>query len=325
MLKKMVVLGTGGTIAGSSTHTADNVGYRAAQLPVGSLLQSVVGLQAALGEYGLESEQVVQVDSKDMGWTQWSALVQRALHYLVQPEVTSLIITHGTDTLEETAFFLSQVLPSELLANKVLVLTCAMRPASSLTPDGPQNLRDAVVLARDVQARGVLVVCAGSIHTARAVQKVHPYRLDAFDSGEAGPLGYVEEGVVRWVHPCSVEMGHTSAMDAKWFVNLNWPRVEIVFSHAGASGALVRAMCAVTAADTAPVRGIVVAATGNGTLHQDLEAALYEAQSQGIRVVRCTRCTQGQIVSTDVSAHGFPHMGFSPVKARIALMLDLMR
>ena len=198
MLKKIVVLGTGGTIAGQSRHAGDNVGYTAGQVAVSDLLQAVPGLDKVLGGRELVSEQVAQLDSKDMSFAVWRSLAQRCAQHLADASVDAVLITHGTDTLEETAFFLDQMLAPALLCGKPLVLTCAMRPASALTPDGPQNLLDAVALAGSGRC-GVFVVCAGSVHSARQVQKVQTYRVDAFDSGEAGPVAMVEEGRVRWL------------------------------------------------------------------------------------------------------------------------------
>lgn len=325
MLKKIVFLGMGGTIAGTAASAADNVGYQAAQLGVDQLLSALPTLRVTLADHAPIVEQVAQIDSKDMGWPQWRALASRAAQYLALPDVTGLVIIHGTDTLEETAFFLSQVLPIDVLAHKPVVLTCAMRPATSLVPDGPQNLLDATVLARTQGARGVLAVCAGTVHAARDVQKVHPYRLDAFASGDAGPLGYVEEGRVRWVHPCPLAIPAPVQVRIESLPAENWPRVEIVMSYAGATGATVRSLCAPALDGEMPVRGLVVAGTGNGTVHHDLEAALQEVQHQGVRVVRSTRCALGQVVQGAGPGTGLPHSeGLSPVKARIALMLDLL-
>ncbi len=324
MLKKMVFLGTGGTIAGTADQASDNVGYTAAQVGVGQLLQAIPNLQQALGDHSFLSEQVAQVDSKDMGWTEWRTLAERIQHHLAEPEVASVVVTHGTDTLEETAFFLSQVLSQTLLAQKPVVLTCAMRPASSMAPDGPQNVLDAVAVARSAHACGVLAVCAGTVHAARDLQKVHPYRLDAFDSGDAGPLAYVEEGRVRWVHACSVTEVKAHAFPLTTLSKDFWPRVEIVTSYAGATGATVRALCVVPASPAQAVQGIVVAGTGNGTVHRDLELALREAQAQGVRVLRSTRCAYGEMVTGAVVGDFPDSRGLSPVKARIALMLELM-
>lgn len=329
MSKKIVFLGTGGTIAGTAASAVDNVGYTAAQLGVDQLLGGIPALPDTLGECTAVFEQVMQIDSKDMGWPQWLALVRRVCHYLAMPDVAAIVVTHGTDTLEETAFFLSQVLPRDGLACKAVVLTCAMRPASSLAADGPQNLLDAVVVARSRAAHGVLVVCAGGVHAAHAVQKVHPYRLHAFDSGDAAALGYVEEGVVRWVQRCPEQNQNpacTPELLEHWSqASQPWPRVEIVMNYVGATGATVRALCAAPPDSGAAVQGIVVAGTGNGTLHHDLEAALWQAQRQGVRVVRATRCPQGCVVPGAGSDAALPHaQGLSAVKARIALMLDIM-
>jgi L-asparaginase len=322
MSKKLVFLGTGGTIAGVAASASDNVGYVAAQVGVAQLLDAIGPLRATLGVWEPVFEQVAQVDSKDMGWEHWSVLARRVLHYLVQPDVAAVVITHGTDTLEETAYFLSRVVPVQLLA-KPVVLTCAMRPASSMAPDGPQNVLDAVTVAQSAQARGVLAVCAGTVHCARDVQKVHPYQPNAFGSGEAGPLGYVEEGAVRWLHACPDE-DRGSPVDWQLWHAAEWPRVEIVMNYVGASGATVRSLCGGVAHGERPVRGIVVAGTGNGTIHHDLESGLREAQSQGIHIVRATRCAWGAVVA-GAATGGVAHSnGLSPVKARIGLMLDLM-
>jgi L-asparaginase len=123
--------------------------------------------------------------------------------------VVGVVVTHGTDTLEETAFFLQAVLPAALLANKPVVLTCAMRPATSLAPDGPQNVLDAVCVATADSACGVVVVCAGTIHGAVDVQKGHTYRVDAFNSGA---LGYIEEGTLRMVRNWPLANAHKASL-----------------------------------------------------------------------------------------------------------------
>jgi L-asparaginase len=310
-VRRVVVLGTGGTIAGRAASSGDNIGYTAGQVGVADLLG---GIEAPEG-VTLVTEQVAQVDSKDMALEIWQKLAQRCVHWLAQPDVAGVVITHGTDTLEETAFFLHSVLASA----KPVVLTCAMRPATALSPDGPQNVRDAIAVAATTGAGGVTAVCAGTIHSGVDVQKVHTYSLDAFASGDAGPIGYVEEGAVRRVRdwpeaPSSLASKVLSAPGP-------WPRVEIVTSHAGASGAIVDALLREGASE--PVRGLVLAATGNGTLHHALEAAVLKAQDAGIAVLRATRCTSGRILPKpddrlrDAGA-------LTPVKARIALMLELL-
>lgn len=311
-LRRVVVLGTGGTIAGKAASSGDNIGYTAGQVGVADLLGGI----AAPAGVTLVAEQVAQLDSKDMSFDTWQKLARRCAHWLAEPDVAGVVITHGTDTLEETAFFLHSV----LAPTKPVVLTCAMRPATALSPDGPQNVRDAISVAATVGAKGVTVVCAGTVHSGVDVQKVHTYRLDAFASGDAGPVGYVEEGEVRrvraWPEGSSVPVSKVFEAAA-----VQWPRVEIVMSHAGASGAVIEALLQSAAAE--PVRGLVLAATGNGTLHHALEAAALKAQDAGVSVVRATRCMNGRILPKtgdqlrDAGA-------LTPVKARIALMLELL-
>ncbi len=307
---KVVVLATGGTIAGTAADPRDNIGYRAAQLGIAELLAAVPALQGL----PLVAEQVAQIDSKDMSFDIWRTLALRCGHWLAQDDVCGLVITHGTDTLEETAFFLQSVLAPA----KAVVLTCAMRPATALVPDGPQNLVDAVAVASTPGARGVVAVCAGTIHGAFDVAKQHTWRLDAFSSGDAGPIGYVEEGAVRRLRDWPGRDGDRPLGLDELSGVLRWPRVEIVMSHAGAGRAVVDALVA------QGVDGLVVAATGNGTVHHELELALRQAQAGGIKVLRATRCAQGRILAHPDNA--LPEAGaLSPVKARVRLMLELLR
>ncbi|MCY7319907.1 MAG: asparaginase [Ramlibacter sp.] len=307
--RKIVVLGTGGTLAGRSESSTDNLSYSAAQLGIEQLLAAI----PALHGLPLASEQVAQVDSKDMDQALWSRLALRCAHWLAQDDVQGLVVTHGTDTLEETAYLLHALLAPA----KPVVLTCAMRPATSLQADGPQNIVDAVTVALWPGAAGVVAVCAGAIHGAVDVRKHHSYRLDAFSSDDSGPIGQVEEGRLRlhrgWpaagpVHPALASIAQGGG----------WPQVEIVTSHAGASSRLVEGLVA------QGVRGLVVAGTGNGTIHRALDAALKAAQAQGVRVVRASRCAGGVVLGPPEDCFE-PAAGLSPVKARIALQLDLMR
>lgn len=322
-LKKIVVLGTGGTIAGTADRAGDNIGYSAAQVGVADLLAGVPGMADVLQGDILEAEQVAQVDSKDMSFAIWTALALRVQQHMAQDDVCGVVITHGTDTLEETAFFLHAVLPAALQLRKPVVLTCAMRPASSLSPDGPQNLLDAMALARTSGACGVMAVCAGVVHGALAVQKVHVYRTDAFSSGDVGPLGFVEEGRFRPAKPWPLALSHQAAVSLDKIANItSWPRVEVVMNYAGGSAAVVDALQR-PVPGVAPLQGLVVAGTGNGTLHVELIAALQRAKQAGVKVVRASRCGEGRVLP--VAGKEFADSaGLSPVKARVALMLELM-
>lgn len=321
--KKLIVLGTGGTIAGTAASDGDNIGYTAAQIGVAQLLHAIPALAGLPCE--LVSEQVAQIDSKDMSFGVWQKLLVRTVYWLADPQVQGLVITHGTDTLEETAYFLHRALPHALTGSKPVVLTCAMRPATALNSDGPQNIRDAIAVALTPGAKGVVAVCGGTVHTAMDVQKIHTYRLDAFDSGDVGPLGYVEEGAVRLLKnwPLALESIAYNAIKNIDIQN-NWPRVEIVMNHAGAGALLVDALLAQSSSgQVAPVRGIIVAGSGNGSLHHDLEDGLLRAIAGGVAVRRSTRCAMGRVIPA-ANAVIADSDGLSPVKARIALMLELM-
>lgn len=313
-VEKIVVLGTGGTIAGLAQGAAEGR-YRAAQKPVGELLAGV----AVPSGVEVQVEQVAQIDSKDMDLAVWQSLLQACHQHLADPDVSGLVITHGTDTLEETAWLLQAL----LAPGKPVVLTCAMRPADAPDADGPRNLGDALAVAADPEARGLLVVCAGRILGAQEVQKVHSSRLDAFGSGEAGDIGRVQQGRVQWLRerPQATPAAVLEAVLAASTL----PRVEIVLSHAAASGAMLDALIdpeTATRHGAAPVRGLVLAGTGGGTLHREIEAAARRAQAAGVRVLRSTRCVDGWLQPR--AGDEFPAVPLSPVKARLALMLDLL-
>jgi L-asparaginase len=217
------------------------------------------------------------------------------------------------------------VLHSLLPKDKPVVLTCAMRPASALMPDGPQNLLDAVLLARQPGVRGVIAVCAAQAFAALDVCKVHSYRLDAFDGGEAGAMALIENGQVRQLHPWPLtpapDQDMDSALRQRFLSVAALPRVALLTSHADADGLVVHALLADPGAH--PIQGLVVAGTGNGTVHQALATALIEAQARGVRVVRTSRCPRGQVLAQ--AGHALPEFStLSPVKARLALALELL-
>jgi L-asparaginase len=304
--KLIVILGTGGTIAGTAASASDGVGYKAAQLRVEDLLAAVPALKGR----PLEAEQVAQLDSKDMDFATWQRIAHAVQMQLARPEVRGVVLTHGTDTLEETAYFLHRVLAPV----KPVVLTAAMRPATALAPDGPQNLFDAVQVAEAPGAAGVVVALAGRVHDASQVRKAHSYRVDAFESADGAIVARVEEGAVRqlgrWPVGEALGLGRVARSAERW------PRVDIVLNHAGADGRGVRALLA------AGLDGLVVAGTGNGTLSAPLEESLREAQMQGVRVVRSTRCDAGPVMDLPGL---LPSAGaLSPVKARIELILTLL-
>ena len=303
---KIVVLGTGGTLAGAAADPGDDVGYRAAQIGVGQIVAAI----PALAQFELQTEQVAQIDSKDIGIAVWRHLAARVSYHLDRSDVAGVVVTHGTDTLEETAYLLQRVLAPA----KPVVLTAAMRPTTSLLSDGARNLLDAVRVARQPGARGVVAVVAGRIIGAFDVRKCHTYRLDAFGSGDAGDIGVVQEGELTlwrgWPQSEALGLGVLARERP--------PRVAIVMNHGDADGSIVDALRA------HGIDGIVVAGTGNGSLHHRLEAALRRARDDGgVQVLRCTRVAGGAVLPTvnDV----FESAGaLTPGQARVELLLRLL-
>ena len=308
----VVVLGMGGTIAGVAARADDHVGYQAGQLGAEALVAAVPALADRLQGGALETGTVARLDSCDMDHGTWLALLERARSELARPEVAGLVVTHGTDTLEETAYFLHRTLAA---LDKPVVFTAAMRPATALSADGPQNLFDAVTLAATPGARGVLVAFAGKVYAGADLRKVHGYRVEAFDAGDAGPVGEIADGQLRRFRPWPDAPLHaaTRALPAA----VDWPVVDIVTSHAGARGEVIDALV------NAGARGLVIAGTGNGSVHRALVDAARRAEAAGIVVRRASRCQLGGVVGARPDSLPSAGMLTAP-QARIELMLDLM-
>ena len=319
--QKIVVLGTGGTIAGESNSENEGLAYQAAQRSIQDLIQAVAGksqsLPPVLTGFQIESEQVSQIDSKDMDFALWHRLALRCDHWLSQADVHSVVITHGTDTLEETAYFLSQVVQRD----KPIVLTCAMRPANFKDADGPQNMRDALNASAQLKGHGVWLVAAGEIHQSQYVQKVHPTRLNAFDSGEFGPAAVVRDDQIVW-HPGPLKKHQENRLNASLDIHAlpmptDWPWVGIILNHVQTDVRHVQALI------DAGIKGLVVAGTGNGSISQLMKEALLKAQGRGVAVCLSSRCNQGLVIRT--ANHAFETAKeLNPAKARVALILNLL-
>ncbi|WP_174901376.1 asparaginase [Burkholderia pseudomultivorans] len=310
LLPRIVVLATGGTIAGAAPDAASTAGYQAGALGVNFLLDAVPALATVAR---VDAEQVASIDSKDLALPLWNTLAARVAALSADPAVDGIVITHGTDTLEETAYALHLVASGD----KPVVLTAAMRPATALSSDGPLNLLNAVTVAADPAARGqgVLVAFNNRIHGARDVVKTSTYAVDAFHSPELGALGWVQDGRVEFARRV------TRSRDARLAIADAWPPVDVVASYAGATRTAVDAFVA------AGVRGLVVAGTGNGSIHATLQAALADAVKAGVAVVRASRVGSGHVMRNGAAnddALGFVSAGsLSPFKARVLLMLAL--
>lgn len=302
----VLILGTGGTIAGTACDPGRSWAYRAAQLSVEQLVSAV----PELAGIPLATQQVAQIDSKDMGWATWQALGQALGGAMLDDAVSAIVITHGTDTLEETACLLHALHDGR----KPIVLTAAMRPATAPDADGPGNLAQAVRVAQAAAQRGeggVAAVLAGRTWSARDVRKAHSHVIDAFDGGGAEPL----DDLAPWPQP--------EARGWHWLLPTQPPRVEIVTSHADADGWLVDAALLHARSSGQQLDGLIVACTGHGTMHERLEAALRRARDASVAVWRSSRVARGGVQPRDGDT--WPAAGsWTPAQARVRLLLELL-
>ena len=313
-LPEVLVLGTGGTIAGVAPEgqRATGAGYTAGVLGVDRLTAAAAGVEQVAR---LDLRQVCNIDSKDAQPALWLELARQVRAWRALGLAGGCVITHGSDTLEETAHALDLLLGP----GAPVVCTAAMLPATALSADGPRNLFDAVRVAADPAARGrgVLCVAHGRVHAARDVSKLYPARVDAFASGERGPLGFIDSRGLRFTReqPQHVAGRLASACDA---ADAAWPRVELVCSHAGADGALVRALLAASRCGQLQpaLSALVVLGTGGGTVHEQLQAALDEALAAGVRV---------EVVPRNGPCEGGEFDGLNAVKVRVQLLLQGLR
>jgi len=278
---RRVILGTGGTIAGRASQAGDNVGYVAGQVSV----QDLIGAVPALAGMPLEVEQVAQIDSKDMGFAVWQRLAQRVAHHLVREEVTGVVITHGTDTLEETAYFLNLVVKSD----KPIVVVGSMRPGTAMSADGMLNLFNAVAVAasKDARGKGVLVGMNDELNSGRDVSKAINIQTGAFKS-PWGPLGMVVEGKNYWFRLPAKRHTVNSEFDIERISSL--PAVEIAYGYGNVGDTAYKAFAAGGA------KAIIHAGTGNGSVSNRVVPALRELRSQGVQIIRSSHVNAGGFV-----------------------------
>lgn len=316
-LPKIKILATGGTIAGAQASQAD-AGYKSGTFSVDDLIKAVPQMTNIAV---LSGEQVANIGSQTMNHEVWLKLAARCNELLKQPDVDGIVITHGTDTLEETAYFLSLVLKSD----KPVVLVCAMRPATGISADGPMNLYNGVALAGnpDASGRGPLVVNNDTIHYARELQKMHTTMLNAFESPNRGVAGVMNTGRVYFYSKNTTRHTTNSDFSLKGLTVETLPYVEIVYSYANFDGKLIDAAVAQGA------KGIVLAGVGDGNTTDAALEALARAAKKGVAVVRCSRTAAGvadRNIEVDDDKLGFiAGMELNAQKARILLMLALTK
>lgn len=308
-LPRVTVLATGGTIAGKASGISE-IGYQSGQVSAKDLVDAVPGIEKLAT---IKAEQISNIGSQDMNDEVWLSLAKRINDVFAKDEADAVVITHGTDTMEETAFFLEQVLASD----KPVVLVGSMRPSTAVSADGPANLYEAVKVAVSPlsQARGVLIVLNDVIHESRDVTKTNTTSLQTFASPNAGPAGYVDAASVRYVEPReSYPRPRFKLPESAPF-----PRVDIIYSHANMTADQINDCL------KGGAKGIVLAGVGDGNSSKPAIDALAAAAKRGIVIVRSSRVPTGY---TNRNAEvNDDQLGFSvsldlnPQKARILTQL----
>lgn len=314
-MARVHILATGGTIAGTASTPVDP-GYRSGGLGVSALIEGVNGLRDVAT---LTAEQFSQVGSQDMTDSLWLELAAKINALFSANETDGVVITHGTDTAEETGFFLHLVVKSQ----RPVVLTGSMRPATSLSPDGPLNLFNAVSVAADPHARGrgVIIAVNDDLHSARDVTKSSTTDVQTFVSPGAGLLGTASYGRIRYfrspTHP------HTSDSEFSGEGLVALPRVDILYAHANMPADLVRASASLGAT------GIVIAGVGNGNVSTEVATTLADVARSGVVVVRSSRVGSGDVgrnIELDDDMLGLVAADqLNPQKSRVLLQLCLAR
>jgi L-asparaginase len=311
----VVVLATGGTIAGAAASDVQ-AGYASGQVGVEQLLAAVPQAKKLTT---LRGEQIANIGSQDMNDEVWLKLARRVNELAAMPDVTGIVITHGTDTIEETAYFLNLVVKSK----KPVVMTAAMRPSTALSADGPLNFFNAVAVAAnpDAAGRGVLVVINDWIHGASSLTKTSTTAVQTFLSPLRGLIGTVAYGQVEFYRG---PVGRNT-VDSEFSLDgiTTLPRVDIVMAYENMDGVLIDASAA------AGAKGIVIAGVGNGNLTQAAVQALAAQAKKGIVCVRSSRVATGNVgrnVELDDDALGFvASYDLNPQKARVLLRLALTK
>jgi L-asparaginase len=314
-LPNVVVLATGGTIAGAAASDVQ-AAYTSGQVGVEQLLAAVPQAKKLAVMRG---EQIANIGSQDMNDEVWLKLARRINELAVMSDVDGVVITHGTDTIEESAYFLNLVIKSK----KPVVLTAAMRPSTALSADGPLNFFNAVAVAASKEAagRGVLVVANDWIHGAGSLTKTSTTAVQTFLSPLSGLIGTVAYGEVEFYRG---PVGRSTA-DSEFSLDgvAVLPRVDIVMAHENMDGKLIEAAVA------AGSKGIVIAGVGNGNMTQPALDALAAQAKKGIVCVRSSRVTTGRVgrnVEVNDDKLGLVASdALNPQKARVLLRLALLK
>ncbi|EOI8626105.1 type II asparaginase [Campylobacter jejuni] len=311
---RIAILGTGGTIAGFIDSTIATTGYTAGAIDIDVLIKAVPQIRDLAD---ISWEQIANIDSSNMCDEIWLRLAKK-IAKLFAEGIDGVVITHGTDTMEETAYFLNLTIKSD----KPVVLVGAMRPSTAISADGPKNLYNAVALVANKEAKnkGVMVAINDKILSARGVVKTHSLNVDAFSSPDFGDLGYIVDGKVFFYN--NVAKAHTknAPFDVSKLTSL--PKVDILYSYSNdGSGVAAKALF------EHGTKGIVVAGSGAGSIHKNQKDVLKELLKKGLKVVVSSRVVAGCVAVSDSDEK----LGFisaedlNPQKARVLLILALTK
>ncbi|EOH6651890.1 TPA: type II asparaginase [Campylobacter jejuni] len=311
---RIAILGTGGTIAGFIDSTIATTGYMAGAIDIDVLIKAVPQIRDLAD---ISWEQIANIDSSNMCDEIWLRLAKK-IAKLFAEGIDGVVITHGTDTMEETAYFLNLTIKSD----KPVVLVGAMRPSTAISADGPKNLYNAVALVANKEAKnkGVMVAINDKILSARGVVKTHSLNVDAFSSPDFGDLGYIVDGKVFFYN--NVTKAHTknAPFDVSKLTSL--PKVDILYSYSNdGSGVAAKALF------EHGTKGIVVAGSGAGSIHKNQKDVLKELLKKGLKVVVSSRVVAGCVAVSDSDEK----LGFisaedlNPQKARVLLILALTK
>ncbi|MEG6584760.1 asparaginase [Dendrosporobacter sp. 1207_IL3150] len=315
-MKNIVILGTGGTIAGVSQSSTVTTSYNSAILPIDDIVAKLGPIKNIAN---IKTEQITQIDSADMTHEIWLKLAKRVAALLNQPDIDGVVITHGTDTLEETAYFLNLVLHS----TKPVVLVGAMRPATAVSSDGPMNLYNAIILASSpsAQGKGVLVALNNTINCSRDVTKTNTALQDTFKAPELGYLGYIVDDYSHFYRMPTRKHTYMTEFDINTISEL--PQVDIIYGYVGDRGTLVESAAA------NGTSGIIYAGLGNGNMSNNIKEIFKRVQDNGVVIVRSTRVGNGLVTRNGaVNDDLYKFIAsdtLNPQKARILLMLALTK
>ena len=310
-MKTIAVVATGGTIAGTGSQ-GKTVAYQAGQMNVSEILDTIPSLESIAH---IEQYQLMNVDSNEMNPQHWIELSTKINELANQSHIDGIVVTHGTDTLDETAYYLNLTLNTA----KPVVITGAMRPATATSADGPYNLYQAICLAASEEAwhQGVMGLFSNTIYSGRDIQKINNYKVDAFDQKAFGCLGYMQDHDVYFFS--RTFKLHTIASEFAVKPITHLPRVSIAYFYAGASAQILYDMAK-------NHKGIVIIGSGSGNYSQEWLNAINELSEKGHIFVRSSRVHQGIVFDDEIfDPHHYCICSntLSAQKARVLLMLAL--